>query len=176
MPTALRIPLINFRTKCDIESRQKICKVPQHIRRDVITVPEKELENDDSNDTETEIDNKESVASSVAPETKDSATIEMVETGTTTSEKEATEAEIDEAKASRLSASRVVGNQDFGTSKTETPLKSTMRARSTKWVWQLVLRTCNLQYILPISFSIRKLSMNYDIDCFISNSFFFVVG
>ena len=156
IPTALRIPSINYRTKCDIESRQKICKVPQHIRRDVITVPEKELENSDSNDTKTEVDNKDSVASSVAPETKDSATIKMAETGTTASEMEVTEAEIDEAKASRLSASRVVGNQDSLTFNTETPLKSTVRARSTKWVWQLVLRTCNLQYILKISFSIRK--------------------
>ena len=132
--------MLNYRTKCDLEAIEKICKVPQHIRRDAIAAPEEELVKKDVDDTDDEIENEESSSSSTS-----SAPLEIQDTtGASKDWKSSTIIKIDTTKAktkvSNPSAARVMEIQN---SETEAATENSVGQKSTKWVWQLVLITCN---------------------------------
>ena len=132
--------MLNYRTKCDLEAIEKICKVPQHIRRDAIAAPEEELVKKDINDTDDEIENEESASSNTS-----SAPPEIQDTTAASKEgKSSTAIKIDTTKAktkvSDPSAARVM---EIQSSEIEAATENSVGQKSTKWVWQLVLITCN---------------------------------
>ena len=104
-----------------------ICKVPQHIQRNVINIPGEEFEES----TEHGMENIDFGSSTSEPET----TTDNMDLWSTDETK-------DEATAV---AARVIGNQD---SETENPPGNTMWTKVTRWGWKLVLKTCNCHYIL----------------------------
>ena len=111
---------------------RKICKVPQHIERDVIDIPEKKIDGKGLNDTDEELEKTGSDSVTNAPEIEDVTT--MAVDGTK-----------DEAT---VVAARVIGNQK---SATENPTGNTVWTQVTRWGWKLVLKTCNFHYILLIN-------------------------
>ena len=123
--------------------KSMICKVPQHILRETIKLPEKKLDENELAKAEEKSEDRESMTSTDAEEIESaSSTIE----GTTDMLPEKNEGEV--TVSSKLSAARVMESKDVAT---EVPAGNTMWTRVTRWGWKLVLKTCNFHYIALIT-------------------------
>ena len=151
---------LNYRTKCDdgkigtSGEKGMICKVPQHIQRQTIKLPGKTAEENEQAKSEEKSEERESMISTNAEEIESaSSTIapDIEETTDMLSE----ENEADVTASGKVAAARVMGTKDVVT---EAPAGNTMWTRVTRWGWKLVLKTCNLHYIvlLLLKFDIFK--------------------
>ena len=124
--------------------KSMICKVPQHILRETIKLPEKKLEENELAKAEEKSEDRESMTSTDAEEIESASSTISPEIEETT-DMLPEENEVGVTASSKLSAARVMENKDVAT---EVPAGNTMWTRVTRWGWKLVLKTCNLHYIV----------------------------
>ena len=124
--------------------KSMICKVHQHILREIIKLPEKKLEENERAKAEEKSEDRESMTSSNSEEIESASSTISPEIEETTDMPEMRN-EVEVTVSSKLSAARVMESKDVAT---EVPAGNTMWTRVTRWGWKLVLKTCNLHYIV----------------------------
>ena len=161
------VAYLNYRTKCDdgkmgtSGEKSMICKVPQHIQRQTIDLPEKTAEENKQTQSEEKSEERESMISTDAEEIEfASSTIAPDIEETTDMLPEENNADV--TASDKVAAARVMGLKDVVT---EAPAGNTMWTRVTRWGWKLVLKTCNLHYIVLLvlrfdNFFIKSITLN----------------
>ena len=124
--------------------KSMICKVPQHILRETIKLSEKKLEENEQAKDDEKSEEGESITSTDAEEI-DSASSTISPEIEETTDMLPEENEVDVTASDKVAAARVMGTKDVVT---EVPAGNTMWTRVTRWGWKLVLKTCNLHYIV----------------------------